>query len=87
MKSKDWNFRMTEDQAILIHDTMRDTIAAHKNWIASAVESGDLERAQRLVRELRKREALAASFNVRAKIDTADYIGKPVERDVVCRIA
>ena len=78
-------YHMTESQAELIHNMARDRMAAYKNWIASAVESGDLARAQTLVGELRDHEAIFASFNRQSRRDIAAWTGKPLETETTVR--
>lgn len=64
-------FTMPEAQAQRIHQLTKSQIGAVKNWMASAVERGDLARAQELVIELRCLEELFARFNIDAKYDIA----------------
>lgn len=61
------SFTMTVAQAELIHNLAREQMAAQKNWIVSAVEEGDLARAQRIAAELRELSNVAAGFNMDAK--------------------
>lgn len=72
-------FEMTEAQAEMIHARVGSHMQALKNWSASAVEQGDLPRAQKLVAELRAHEVLYAVFNMPAKHDIAKGSGKPLE--------
>lgn len=75
-----FQFTMSDAQANNVHKLVASHCSALKNWIASAVESGDTERAKRMVDELRQHEALFAAFNVSSKYEIAEYTGKPVER-------
>lgn len=77
-----FNFVMSDTQANNVHKLVASHCQSLKNWIASAAESGDLPRAQKLVAELRVHEALFAAFNVTAKYDIAEYTNKPVERTI-----
>lgn len=80
-------FTMTEKQARLIHDMARERIAAHHNWIASAVESGDLTRAQLLTRALREHQAIFAGFNMTAILERGERAGMAPDTDHVVRLA
>jgi hypothetical protein len=71
-------FKLTFDQAVLVPQVVDSHMQALKNWTASAVENGNLERAQRLVKELREYERLYAAFNVKSKQETARHLGKPM---------
>lgn len=71
-------FTMSEGKARLVHQVVDSHMQALKNWMASAVEAGDLERAQKLIAELREYEALYAAFNMTAKLEIAEHTGKPV---------
>jgi hypothetical protein len=79
------SFHMTEDQAMMIHAQVGSHMSALKNWIASAVEQGDLERAQHLVTDLRAYEKLYSAFNMPAKHDIAKHSGKPLETEHTVR--
>lgn len=72
-------FTMTEAKAELVHKLANSHMGALKNWIASAVEDGKLEYAQKLVAELREHEALFAAFNMAAKHTIAECTGNPLE--------
>ena len=78
-------FTMTEEQARLIHEMAADRMAAHKNWTASAVESGKFEYAQELVAKLRKHEDIFAAFNMTAKHEIAQHTGKALETSHVVK--
>lgn len=75
----DHTFTMTEAKAELVHAVVSDRCQSIKNWMAGAVESGDLEYAQRLVKQLRDYETLFAAFNMPAKHQIADGSKKPLE--------
>lgn len=51
------------DQAEECIRLLRNENTARKNWIASAVEVGDFDRAKKLVEELRVNERLFADVN------------------------
>lgn len=53
---------MTRSQNKMVRAMLDSTMSAYKNWIASAVESGDVHRAKQLVQELRDHEALCHIF-------------------------
>lgn len=78
-----FNYNMSQRQAELIFAQVASHIGALKNWTASAVERGELERAQTLVGELREYEKLYAAFNIEAKFFIARNTDKPVETDVI----
>jgi hypothetical protein len=59
-------YELTEAQATLVHTVVSSHCQALKNWMASAVEEGDTDRARRLVKELRQYEELFAKTNVEA---------------------
>lgn len=71
-------FTMAEATATLVHKLVDSHMHALKNWTASAVERGELERAQELVKELRQHEKLFAAFNMPAKREIAAHTGKPL---------
>jgi hypothetical protein len=71
-------FAMTESFAADIHAMAKDRIAALHNWIASAVESGDMVKAQGLVSDLRATQSIFAAFNVGAWHAIANVTGKPL---------
>ena len=72
------SFRMTEAKAALVHKLVDEHCQALKNWIASAVEQGELVRAGNLVRELREYQELYAAFNMPAKHEIARHSDKPL---------
>lgn len=55
--------KLNTEQARAVHEQLSSHMAAQKNWIASAVETGDLPRAQVLVKELRFIQDIACKFN------------------------
>lgn len=71
-------FTMSETQARRVHDLASSHIQALKNWTASAVESGNLAKAQELVADMRAFQAIFAAFNITAKHDVAEATGKPL---------
>lgn len=75
----DHTFIMSEKQAKLVHQVVASHMAALKNWIVSAVERGDLAKAQILAQELREFGNLFAAFNMDAKYQIAEITGNPVE--------
>lgn len=77
-----FTFTMSEEQARAIHKLVASHNSALKNWTATAVENGDLARAQELVKELRAHQALFAAFNMDAKHEIALHRGLPVERNI-----
>ena len=74
-------FKMTEAQAELLFKVVKDQTSALKNWACSATESGKIEYAQELIKELREYEALYALFNMPAKRDIAKHTGKAMETE------
>lgn len=71
-------FMMTERKAELVHKVVGSHMQALKNWACGAVESGDIEYAQKLVAELREYESLYAAFNMTAKREIAGYTEKAI---------
>ncbi len=53
---------LTREQSAMVRKMLDSQMGAYKNWIASAVESEDYERAHRLVTELRDHEAMCKIF-------------------------
>lgn len=72
------NFKLTVAEAEIIHDLVKDRIAAQHNWIATAVENGNTDKATAMVKELRDYQMLFATFNMKSKRDTAEFTGKPM---------
>ena len=79
------NFNMTENQAMMIHNLVASHCKALKNWIATAVERNENDRAKDMVTELREHEALFAAFNMPAKHEIAKHTGKPLETEHTVR--
>lgn len=77
-----FTFKMSEKQARNVHEMAKGHCGSLKNWIVSAVESGDLPRAKTLAAELREFQALFAAFNIDAKHDIAKYTGKPIVTEI-----
>ncbi len=77
-------FTMTERKAELVHKIVDNHMQSLKNWACGAVESGDLEYAQKLVSELREYERLYAAFNMVSKREVAAWTNKAlvVDHDV-----
>lgn len=80
-------FTMTEAQARLIHDMAREQCEALKNWIVSAVEQGELQRAQLLSRQLRDHQVIFAGFNMTAIKERAERNGHAPETVHAVRLA
>lgn len=80
-----FTFTMSETQARNIHNMARSHTQALKNWMATAVEAGNLDRAQELCRELRQHEEIFAAFNMQAKHEIAEHTGKPVQTEITVR--
>lgn len=78
-----FHLTISQHQLSNVHKVVDSHIKALKNWIASRVESGDLEGAQKLTVELREYEALFSASNVEAKLDIAKYSNKPVETTIL----
>jgi hypothetical protein len=78
----DISFKMTRGQAKMIFSLIRSDVAAHKNWIMSAVETGDTERAQELTRTTRRLETLARAFNVEVKDMVAQERGRELATEI-----
>lgn len=57
-------YELTEREAELAFKQVSDHCSALKNWMASAVERGDIDAAQELVKELREHQDLYAKLNV-----------------------
>lgn len=56
-------YRLNRDQSAKVHQQISSHCEALKNWMASAVEAGEQDRAKELVRELRQYQDLFAMFN------------------------
>lgn len=56
-------FSLGHDEADRIFALIESHTASLKNWIASAIEAGNVEYAQKLVKELRQHQELYATFN------------------------
>jgi hypothetical protein len=69
---------MSQEQLARIHNLVEAECVARKNWIASAVELEDYERAHSHVEELRCLQALFAATNVEAKYVIARATDKPI---------
>lgn len=80
-----FTFTMSEAQARNLHKVVDSHCQSLKNWIASRVEDGDLERAQELTRELRQYQALYAAFNMDAKHEIAKGRNLPVEQNIAVK--
>ncbi len=57
-------YNLTDADAEIVHGVLSSQLAATKNWVLSAVESGDIEKARKLTSEARKLRDLYATFNV-----------------------
>lgn len=57
-------YELTEAEALLAFEQIKSHRAALQNWICSAVEHGDDERARKLVKDLRMYENLYKKLNV-----------------------
>lgn len=68
-------FEMTEAQAKLVFGLVSAEIGAIKNWMSNAIERGEVDRASKLVGDLRQYEALFAQFNIDVKHAIADAAG------------
>lgn len=77
-----FTFTIPESQVAAIHRLAASHCEALKNWMASAVEAGDLPRAQSLAKELRQHQAIFAATNLSAKYAIAETKGVPVDRVV-----
>lgn len=77
-----FTFTMTRDQADIVFKMLDGELAAHKNWIASQVEDGNLERAKELVRTMRKLEDLFRGFNIAKKEQIAAHRGVPLSTSI-----
>lgn len=63
-KQTQQTYVLTRDEALATFELIKNRVATQKNWIASAVEAMNWDRAADLVRELRKLEKLYAKLNV-----------------------
>lgn len=76
--------RISEDNAQLVHELIADRLASTKNWLVSAVEDDQFERAKRLTKEARQLQELFAGFNVKVKREIAERKGvKPFAEPIV----
>lgn len=69
-------FTMSEEQAKRVFAVIESQCGALKNWTCTAVEQGDMIRANSHVEELRAYQAIFAAFNMPAKHAFADVTGK-----------
>jgi hypothetical protein len=60
------SYELTQREAELAFAQIASHSQALKNWMASAVERGDFDKARELVIQLREHEALYAKLNVSA---------------------
>lgn len=70
------NYRLTDADAEIIHGLIADRLSATKNWTLSAVEDGDLAKAQDLARKARDLQDLYATFNVKVRRDLEAHRAK-----------
>lgn len=61
--------RLAPSTVELLHGLIADQLASTKNWTLSAVERGDLAKAQQLTAEARVLQELYASFNIKVRRD------------------
>lgn len=59
-------YRLTEKEATMAFRQVASHCAALKNWIVTAIEMLDYDKAQSLVAELREYQALYGKLNVEA---------------------
>ena len=59
-------YKLTEDEAALAFSVVSDHCKALHNWIASAVECNEIDRAKDLTRVLRSYQKIFAKLNVEA---------------------
>lgn len=71
--NREHTFKINEGQAEMIFKQIEAHCHALKNHIATAVQSGEFDRAQELVTELRQHEALFACFNMEGKRSVAVF--------------
>lgn len=69
-------FELHVDQAKRIHDMLADRIQTHENWICSAVENDEMERAKNLCKERNELKALYAQFNLDVKREISERAGR-----------
>lgn len=80
-----FTFTMSEAQARNVHAVVHSQCQALKNWIVTAVENDQPERAKEYARELRQYQALYAAFNMTAKHEIAKGRNLPVEQNIAVR--
>jgi hypothetical protein len=69
-------YELSEREAELVFDTVKDRTCSLKNWIAGAVERGDIENAKLMVIKLRTYEKIFAKMNVEAHREIDKIINK-----------
>ena len=77
-----FKFTMSEKQARNVHSVVNSHCQALKNWIVTAVENDQHDRAKELTRELRQYQALYAAFNMTAKHEIAQHSGKTLQTEI-----
>lgn len=77
-----FHYTMSEADAQNIHVVVRSHCEALKNHIASNVESGNNDRALKLVKELRDYQRLFAAFNIEAKKEIAQATGNDIKTSI-----
>lgn len=77
-----FTFTMSEAQARNVHAVVHSQCQALKNWIVTAVENDQPERAKEYTRELRQYQALYAAFNMTAKHEISQHSGKPLQTNI-----
>jgi Na+/phosphate symporter len=80
-------FKMSETHAEMIFKLVDQHTSALRNWTASAVEDGDFERAQALVKDLRRHQDIYRAFNMSAVREIAARRECPVETQHTVYIA
>jgi hypothetical protein len=62
-------YHINDDQARRIHALIADQLSARKNWLVTAVENDQHDKAADHCREIRKLQDLYAAFNIDVKRD------------------
>lgn len=69
--ARDYTF--TADETAMLHELVSSHCKALHNWLASAVEAGNMDKAKLLLRELRAHEKLYGRTNVQSHVEVATY--------------
>lgn len=73
-------YKVTASEAFMLFNLVDSQCKSYHNWIASAIEAGKFEYAQKLTADLRDHQRLYAKLNVPAH-DMIDEMTEKAKRD------